>query len=363
MPRSVTTFLLFLITVCVIKLADAQSRSAFTDYRGYFMAFDSGSINKLEYLPVQSYQSGSACIAYVDNRSDFKVYYKGKSTFQLNAADFKYWVTDYLVAYKVGQVLYVFDGGKKELLSYYNTKMVVGDSILAWFDDSQYAFNIYYNGRKAELESSLLDPPKIMLAGANTLAWINQSRFFNLFYQGKVTTFDNIPPIDFATGRDVMAWIDGYDQNFHLFYRGDTATLEIFPPDSFKVGFGIMAWIDQQGYFKAFYNGGVRQLLPDRPDFFLVKGNMIVYAYNNQFNVYYEGKNYTVDSFIPRDFIVGINGVAYHEPGGRLNYFFKGKKYPVTNELINRYSISGDVLKLEVGTNTVQFFWEGQLYE
>jgi hypothetical protein len=343
--------------------AGAQAISAYTDYRGYFMAFDKGAINKLEYLPVTSYKMGSSCIAYIDNRNDFKIYYNGQSKFQLNAADFKYWVTDYLVAYKVGQVLYVNDAGTKKTLCYYNTKMVVNDSLLSWFDDSQYTFKIYYNGRTAELESSLLEPPKVMKAGPNTLAWVNQSNFFSLFYQGNVTVLDNIAPLDFAAGRDIMCWTDDYDRYFHVFYRGDTATLETFAPDSFKVGYGIMAYVDQLGNFNAFFNGGTSRLLPDRPTFFQVNGNVIVYAYNNQLNVFYEGRNYPVERYIPTNLQVGLNGVAYLDPGGALKYFFKGKSYPVTTEFVTQYALTGDVLKVEVGTNTNQFFWEGQLYE
>jgi hypothetical protein len=354
---------LTLLTCASVLSASAQALSAFTDYRGYLMVFDNGSINKLEYLPPVSYKSGSAAVAYIDNRNDFKIYCHGVSKFQLNAADFKYWVTDYLVAFKVGQVLYVNDGVDRKTLCYYNTRMALGDSLLGWYDDSQYSFNIYYNKRIAELENSLLEPPKSMKAGANTMAWVNQSNFFNVFYQGNVTTLDDIAPIDFAAGRDIMAWIDNYDRNFHIFYYGDTATAEIFPPDSFKVGYGIMAYVDQLGNFNAFYDGGTRKLLSDRPDYFLVYGNVIVYAYNNQFNVFYQGKTYPVETYVPRSLQIGINGVAYMDPGGSLKFFQKGQSYKVTNEYVNKYTLTGVVVKVEVGTNTCQFFWEGRLYE
>jgi hypothetical protein len=351
-----------LLTVCADYCA-AQAISAFSDYRGYFYAFDNGNINKLEYLPITNFKAGSSGIAYIDNRNDFKVYYNGKSTFQLNAADFKYWVTDYLVAYKVGQVLYVNDAGVKKTLCYYNTKMALGDSVLSWFDDVQYTFNVYYNGKIAELENSLLEPPRNIKAGSNTLAWVNQSNFFNLFYQGKVTTIDAMAPVDFAVGRDIMAWVDNYTQYFHLFYHGDTAVVSTFAPDSFKVGYGIMAYVDNLGNFQSFYNGSIKQILPDRPDFFYVYGNIVLYAYNGTFNAFYSGKNYTIERYIPSSFKTGINGVAYQDPGGSLKYFCKGSTYAVSSEFINEYTLTGDVLRLNVGTNTSQFFWEGQLYQ
>lgn len=352
----------FLLTVQSDSLF-GQAISAFSDYRGYLMAFDNGSFRKLEYLPVKSFKSGSSGIAYIDNRNDFKVYANGASKFQLNAGDFNYWVTDYLIGFKVGQVLYVNAGGDRKLLSYYNTRMALGDSLLCWFDDVLYSFNVYYDRKVVELESSLLEPPRSMKAGSNTLAWVNQSGFFNVFYQSSILQLDNIAPDAYETGQDVMAWVDGYDRFFHFFYKGDTATVSTFAPDSFKVGYGTVGYVDQLGYFNVFYNGGSRQLLADRPDFFLPKGNIIVYAYNNQFNAFYKGTSYPVEKYIPREMEIGINGVAYRDPGGSLKYFFKGKTYTVTAEAVKKFSLSGDVLKLEVGTNTTQFFWEGQLYE
>ena len=359
-------FKYLIYTVLVLFAANstqAQGISAFSDYRGYFYAFDNGNINKLEYLQITNYKAGSSAIAYIDNRNDFKVYYNGKSSFQLNAADFKYWVTDYLVAYKVGQVLYVNDAGTKKTLSYYNTQMALGDSLISWFDDAQYTFNIYYNGRTAELENSLLEPPRNIKAGSNTLAWVNQSNFFNVFYHGNVMNLDNMAPQEFAVGRDIMAWVDNYTQNFHIFYNGDTATASAFAPDSFKVGYGIMAYIDQLGNFQVFYNGGIRQIIPDRPDFFQVRGNVIIYGYNGTFNAFYQGKTYRIETYIPSSFKIGINGVAYKDPGGLLKFFSKGNTYNASNELINDYSVTGDVLSFNVGTNTSQFFWEGQLYQ
>lgn len=361
MNRSIRFILTILFSVYHVA-GQAQGLCAFTDYRGYLMVFDHGTTRQLEYLPPVSYKSGCSSIAYIDNRNDFKVFTNGASKFQLNAADFKYWVTDYLVSYKVGQVLYVNDGGDKRTLCYYNTRMALGDSLLGYFDDSQYILSVYYNKGTTVLENSLLEAPKAMKAGSNTLAWINQSNFFNVFYRGSILTLDNIAPVEFATGRDIMAWVDDYNQYFHIFYYGDTATAEVFAPDSFKVGNGILAYVDQQGNFNAFYNGGTRRLLSDRPDFFFVQGSIIAYAYNNQFNVFYQGKSYPVETFVPTDFKLGLNGVAYREPGGTLKFFQKGVANKVTNEYVNRYTITGDVLKVEVGTNTNLFFWEGQLY-
>ncbi|MFM7725817.1 MAG: hypothetical protein ACKO7B_03885, partial [Flavobacteriales bacterium] len=130
-----------------------------------------------------------------------------------------------------------------------------------------------------------------------------------------------------------------------------------------KVGNGLLAYVDQLGNFQVFNKGGIKQLLSDRPDFFLVKGNILVYSYNNSFYVYYDGKSYPVETYVPTSFKTGLNSVAYQDPGGSMKFFSKGSTYTVSSEFIRDYDVTGDVLKILVGTNTTQFFWEGQLYE
>lgn len=340
----------------------AQDIAAYTDYRDYLQAFDKGQFRQLEYLAVNSYKYGATAIAYVDNRNDFKIYYQGKSIFQLNAADFYYQVTDGLVVYKVGSVLYVFDRGDKKILSYYNSFLSANDSILCYFDDSNYSLKVYYNGRSAELESSLLERPKSVKTGSNTVAWVNQSSYFNVFYQGRQYEMENTAPVVYEAGGDLVAYVDGYDHYFRLFYKGDTARIDLFPPDSFKVGFGIMAYVDQLGNFRVFNDGATRRLLSDRPEFFKVKGEVVVYAYNGMFNAYYKGEVYQLDTYYPSDFQVGNYGVAWLDVSGRLKLFDKGKIYTASYEQINNYKLNGNVLKYEVGNNTVKIFYQGKNY-
>ena len=340
--------------------SSAQNIAAYTDYRGYLNVFDNGQYRQLEYLPVSSYKYGGSGVAYVDNKNDFRVYANGQTISMLNAADFSYYVTDNLIAFKVGAVLYAFDRGEKKTLCYYTTIMTVNDSVLAYFDDSRSSLFIYYNGKEAELEESLLDKPKSIKTGSNTVAWVSQSNYFNVFYHGQVKMLDNLAPKTYEAGRDLVAYVDDYEGRFHLFYKGDTAMVEPFAPDSFKVGFGIMAYVDQLGNFRSFYNGATQRLLSNRPDFFQVKGNTIVYAYNNNFNVFYNGKVTTLQTSYPRSFEVGNDGVAWIDDSGRLNLFQNGQTYVVSYEIINKYHLNGNVLKYEVGTNTVGIFYDGR---
>jgi hypothetical protein len=166
----------------------------------------------------------------------------------------------------------------------------------------------------------------------------------------------------FAAGQDVVAFVDGYNRYFNLFYRGETAQVDVNQPDSFKVGFGVMAYVDYQKNFRVFSNGASRRLLGNAPDFFEVEGNMVVYANNSEFRAFYNGESLLISDVIPRDFRMGVDGVAFLDTGGALKFFYKGKLYNVTTETINAYYVNGGLVWYQVGVNTWKVFYNGQNY-
>ena len=280
----------------------------------------------------------------------------------VNAVDFRYYVSDNLVVFKVGDVLYTFDQGEKKTLCYYTSKtmMTFNDSVIAYFDDAASTLNFYYHGAIANAEASLLSTPKSIKTGSNVIAWVDQSNHFNVFYHGRIFELEDVSPIAYESGRDIVAYIDDYIHKFHIFYKGDLAVAEEFIPDSFKVGFGIIAYVDDLGNFRVFNDGATRMIIPNRPAFFQVKGNIVVYSYNNTFNVIYKNETYTLQNQAPASYQLGNDGVAWIDDSGRLMLFDRGKTYTVSYEIINKYFLNGNVLKYEVGTNTVYVFYEGK---
>jgi hypothetical protein len=340
----------------------AQDVTAYTDYKGNLQVFDRGLVRQLEYLPVKDYKIGGNSIAYIDNKNDFKIYYNGQTFPLVNAADFSYKVTDNMVSFRVGEVLYAFDKGEEKTLSYHAGISYLDDSLLVFYDNIKSSLDIYYDGRLSTAEDALLSRPTFVRTGSNIVAWINQSNQFTVFYHGTVKQLDNMNPRKFEVGRDIIAYVDDFEQRFRLFYKGDSAMVDEFEPDSFKVGFGIMAYVDNVGNFKIFDEGVMKTILTRSPDFFYVKGNSIIYSFNNTFNIYYKGQITTLQNTAPADFQLGNDGIAWIDDSGRLQLFHKGKTYTVSYEIINKYFLNGNTLKYEVGNNTVGVFYNGKNY-
>jgi hypothetical protein len=362
MKRRLSVLLLIATLFCCSFNSSSQNLAAYSDYRSYFNVFDNGVFQQLEYLPVKSFKVGAGGVPYIDNTNEFRIYYKGSKFHQTYASDLTYFTSDYLIAYKVGDVLSVFEKGTTKKLTFYCSQFYLDDSLVVYFDDSNYNLSVYYNGSVTELESSMLELPRSIRTGSNIVAYVNQSDYFNIFYKGDVFEIQNSAPLQFQAARDIVAYVDGYTRYFQLFYKGEVAQVDLNAPESFKLGFGIMAYIDYEGSFRVFNNGATRKLISNRPDMYAVKGNIIVYTFNNEFRIFQNGESKLVDDTTPTDYKLGNNGVAYINTSNQLKYYSKGKSYVVSFEPVSKYYINNDVIWYQVGVNTWKVFFNGQTY-
>lgn len=109
--------LITLIILVFYSHINAQSLSAYQDYRNYFFVFDDGQTLQQEFLPIESFKVGGNSVAYVDNTKGFKIYYKSK-TYPIDEGIISdYQATDNLVGFAAGKRLGVFDNGKTTVLS------------------------------------------------------------------------------------------------------------------------------------------------------------------------------------------------------------------------------------------------------
>jgi hypothetical protein len=351
--------IVFFLLAVVVK---SQNLAAYSDYRNYFNVFDNGVYQQLEYLPVKSFKVGGAAIPYVDNTNEFQIYYKGRKYHQSYASDLTYSASDYLVAFRVGNVLSVFEKGIPHKLTYYCSQFFLDDSLVVYFDDSNYNLSVYYNGNSTELESSMLELPRSIRTGSNVVAYVNQSDYFRIFYKGELWDIDNTAPVSFLAGRDIVAYVDGYNHYFQLYYKGEVAKADANGPESYKVGFGIVAYVDYEGIFRVFSNGATRKLTSNRPDFYSVKGNIIVYGFNREFFIFQNNESKLVSDVLPKDYKLSNNGIVYIDYDNHLKYYSKGKSYVVSFEPVQEFYINNDVIWYLVGVNTWKVFMNGNTY-
>ena len=205
-------------------------------------------------------------------------------------------------------------------------------------------------------------------AGKTTCAFsilpdiLTTNEFVNADLIAKGISPFNESSVSFEAGRDIVAYVDGYQKYFHLFYKGQIAQVDVNVPESYKVGFGNMAYIDYDGNFRVFSNGSTRRLISQRPDFYEVKGNMIVYGYNSEFRSFANGESVLIDDIMPKEYKLSNDGVAYLDVNGMLKFYYQGKVTLISHETPAKYFIYNDVVLYLLGTNTWKVWWNGNNY-
>lgn len=361
------TVLVFVISfLSTLGFSQTYSLAAFHDYQKHFIIFDGGETHDVENLPVQSYQVGGNCLAYIDNAGKFKVYHKGEIILLSDINVDKYFATRYLVVYEMFGQLYVFDNGKKMMLTSNVLSYAVGDSIVAFFNRNTNSSHAYYGGRIYNLENALTGRPiQDFKVGDNIFAYFNDNtKYFKIFYRGQleeITQTNDL--IDFKTGLNIVAYVDKSTNNFHVYYKGDLIDLDDFEPKSYKVGDNMLAYISSLDEFKVFANGDIETLSDFEPNAYYVTDSLIAYDEQGYFKVFYNGQIYELENYIPEHFQMQQSTIVYIDLNGWLKSFSAGKQFIVTRDLIKLFQLSYNTILINTTVNTVKIYFNGKLYD
>ena len=341
----------------------SQTLSAYTDYREYFYVFDDGYSQMLEYHPVQSFRVGGACLAYIDNRGVFKIFFRNKKITLEKYRVTNYFSTNNLLVYTLENQLIVFDRGKRMTLVYHPAYYAFGDSIVAFYDEASSYLKVYYDGEIREVEAGLSGRPmKSMVVGDNLFAYVNQADYFKIFYHGKLIE-ESYRPKNYKVSGNTVAYITEAELEFKIFYKGTTRNVENFEPQSYKAGEDMVAYIDETGSFKVFYKGEIIELSSFEPEFYRIKENMLVYSESDFFKVFTDGESYTLANYIPEKYYVHRNVVAFIDEQDQLVGFYKGSLETISYEKLNNIEVYGNAVSFEIGVHTNKTYYKGKVYE
>ncbi len=353
-------FFTMLLTV-FFQSAFGQNLSAYTDYKNYFFAFDNGPNIMLEPQPVISYKIGGNAIAYVNGVENFKAYFKGETYDLLAITPSDYIAADNFIAYYRDMALWVFDNGKRTMLSGYTSFYVAGDSMIGFYDLNSYMLKAYYNGQVTELENMNAQPEFTNVkVGDNILAYVNNAEQFKIFYQYQTLSLESNKPTSYQVGRNIVSYVDGFTQTFKIFYKGMSYTVENTPPTSYVTADDLVAYVTNTGDFKIFYQGQLLKAATMAPSFYEAKDNVLLYYDNRNFTAFYNGKITTLETYVPASYQKDLNTIAYIDRSGYLQALYNGKQQKISEEKITSFELTGNVLKYNSGVSDVKFFVNGK---
>lgn len=355
--------LLLILTIISIN-ALAQNLVAFTDYQKKFYVFDNGNTRQLEFQPIKKVKTGNHCVGYITNNDELKIY-TNHIEYSIGYLIDSFLVTDNLVAYKIGNQLYVFENGKKTLLTKNAGDFKINDSIVAYIDYETYFFKAYYNGKIYILQDGLIhDNTNSFITGNNMLVYIDAYNNLKLFYNGKTTELlQNAANATIKTGRNIVAFIDPGTEQFKVFYNNNLHDIEPFKPKSFETAYESVAYIDNMESFKLYSKGTMYNISDFAPTSYKLYKDILIYQQQGMLFMFTNGTSYLVENYIPTSFEINNLGIAYPDTKGNLIYFSNGQHQTLSFEKINNYKAIGNTVVFNQGVNTTKIYFDGKTYE
>ncbi|MDD2635004.1 MAG: hypothetical protein PHW82_05845 [Bacteroidales bacterium] len=362
--RKINVLCIIILASILVTQLHSQNISFFYDYLNNVEIFDNGNIKQIEHLPLKTYQVGNNSLAYEDNAGNFKIYH---NHYLHNVSNFvsAYYTSNNLIGFNMNTQLKVFDEGAQKNLSINMKEYFVNDDVIVWFDDFEKMLKAYYKKEIYELDDALATGTmnKVIL-GKNIVAFVDSKNYMNVFYEGiidQICFAERVKSI--AAGRDIIAFVEEPVNNFQVYYFGEFIEIEDFEPISYKTGDRFVAFIDANNYLKVFSNYKTQTISFDKPDFYEIKDELMVFGVQNYFKVYYNGKVFTLESYIPDDYKMNNNVLGYVDQMGNLKFFDGEKTTTISYESIIDFQIHGSLIKYKFGVNSEQIYYNGKTYK
>lgn len=355
--------LLIIVLLFLSSAAYGQNIAVFEDDRRHLYVFENDMIKKIEFIPVYKYYYGKDYVAYINNRYEFKLYYKGRKYLILPMAPDTIIANDYLLGYVQASQLGIFDGKvSRTLQTWIENSYFLGDSLFVFVDNFRilYAFQ---NGNKTEIERWIPDNFQFW-SSDNTLAYIsNQEELIVLDHAGQKHVIENFKPKIISVGRNIVAYND-YIGNFKIWNQGNLETLENYYVTGIHTGNDFAVYQTNLNNWMGYYNGIKTELLSVLPLSYTIKRNVMVYSDQaRNFYIYYKGEKIKLENFTPRKFLIDDDILVYQDLYGRLKGVIDGKRINITDQIVLDYELCNKtVVYYEIGPAQKKVWNDGKVY-
>ena len=340
-----------------------QGLAAYTDFRHHFYVFDNGNLRQLEHLPVMNFKVGKWGIAYRGNDGALKVYENGMKR-ELSKVVSEYKVTEGLLVYTYNNTLVVYDNREKQTLTMKAPYYQADENMVAYYDQIDKMFKVYYKGEIFDVESALSSPPVSEFdVGDNILAYRDPNDYLNAFFEGSTRRLMLLQgrPL-YGADKNIVAYYDVSRSTFRLHHIFGQRDLGFFQPESFKLTDERVIYVENTGDFMVYENDEIRTISTNTPAFYMAHDSILIFEEQNYFKVYYDRQVYTLENFIPEQIKYGYNLVAYLNERNHLRVFRHGRVETISYEPVNSFEVYWDVVWFNVGVNSNKVYYKGRVY-
>ena len=337
---------LFLFSFLIALNVSAQMM-AFTDYNNYFKLYQNGVFRQLEFQRIISSIQGDNIIAYVDAKSDFKVFEGGNPVLLANV-QVNHKISDNILVWSSGPTIMYYTKGQKKQLTFFGRDFEVKDSLIIYEDLRANNITAWYNGNLFPLYGLIGDLYMPKAIGENIVAFKDNGSFYKIFWGSKIWDIDVWNgEIEFEAGIDVVAFNDPWSRIFTGFYKGGFFEVDAMFAKKFKCGNGYIVFEDQNGNLKLWKDEEIIELSNFPSQQWGCKDNVIYWVENSYLKAYYKGEIYDLANFRSEEIAIKNNTIAFRNVFGGVSVFSKGSIFEASILPGTEFSINGDMVLIK----------------
>ncbi|NLA25563.1 MAG: hypothetical protein GX879_11415, partial [Bacteroidales bacterium] len=260
--------------------------------------------------------------------------------------------------------LKVFDNGQNKNLSTTVKAFAANEDVIIYFDDLEYKLMAYYDSEIYELDDALgTDLIDDFACGKNTIVYRDSRDYYHIFYKSEIIDLPFHERIkSYKAGKDIVAFVEEPMNNFQVFYDFEIFELESFEPIDYDCGDNLLAYIDADNYLKVFSNNQIYTLSFDKPLFFEVVDDMVIFSVQNYFKVFLNGQVYTLENYIPNKYLANNSYITYLDDRNYLKYFADGVSKIISYEKIESFELHGASVWYSFGVHSENIYSKGKTF-
>ena len=340
----------------------SQKVIPFVDFNFYFQNFQNGAFSIIDFQRIRDVKAGDDCVAYYDNKSNLVVY-NGTEKKNLANLNVDFQVSDHLVAWRIGNTINMWDDGKLRTLSFNGIDYSVKDSIIVYSDSRYNSVNAYWKGEVYPLYTLVDDIYMPTFIGENIVAFKDNGNFYKIFWNGQIYEIgvwnDDIA---FNGGTDVLAYNDPTTRSFTVFDKGEFIEVESYFMNKYKAGRGIVVYEDLNGNLNLYKKSSKKQISNFSASMWEVKDEVVLWLENNFLKTIYLGDVKTICNFMPKDFLIKNDVIAYRNVMGGVSTFINGVNTELSNQTNAEYEIYGSSVLVKLFNSSFVVFQNGMKY-
>jgi hypothetical protein len=336
---------ILLLLLFAPAFSQAQTLFAFTDFNNFFKVFRDGYFMQIEHNAVSDVTIGDEMVAYMNSAKDFKVYEKDRSTLITNQM-VQYKMSDHILAWNINTILNYRTNGRSHAITNFAGQYEVTDSLLVYQDTRYNTVNVIWNEQTFTLYTTPNELYMPEAIGDNVVVFRDLGEVYKVFWRGKIYelgVWTSTPSYHFEVGVDIVAFNDPATRTFAIFEDGQFMDVEQVFVNKYKVGRGYLIYEDIQGNLK-YYAKGDRFELSAFPQFWDVKDDAVIWGEANLTQSYIFGKKAQVCNYIPKEYVMKNDVIAFKNNLGGVSAFINGSQQEISTlpdlEItINRHSV------------------------